>query len=57
MSLKMKIELIKKKYPENISKFDEYLKYVCCEIKDFNGITDLIFSKIFRLDYGNQSII
>ena len=46
----MKIELIKKKDPENISLFYEHLDFVCSEIKDFNGLNNLILSKIFKLE-------
>ena len=43
----MKIDLIKKKNFEIASEYDECLDFVCCDIEDFNGINDLIVSKIF----------
>lgn len=43
----MKIDLIKKKNSEKAFEYNEYLKYVSCDIKDLNGINDLIVSKIF----------
>jgi len=45
----MKIDLIKKKHSEKPSEYDEYLKFVCSDIKDFYGINDLIISKIFKV--------
>ena len=47
----MKIELIKKRDPSYISLFNDHLDFVSSEIKDFNGVNDLILSKIFNLEY------